>query len=139
MKTAFLIRDYVGRDCVMGTLYIDGHVFQTLEPPWKDNKRNVSCIPSEVYRCGFMSRSSSGKYRNVYHIKEVEGRSGILIHNGNIVKHTKGCLLLGNRRGWLNRSRAVLSSRSAMNKFARILKNQSFNLMVFGGQECSQK
>jgi len=139
LKTAFLIRDYVGKDCVMGTLYIDGHVFQTLEPPWKDNRRNVSCIPSDVYYCRFMSRSSSGKYRNVYHVREVDGRSGILIHNGNIVTHTKGCLLLGTRRGRISRKMAVLNSRTAMNQFARVLGKQSFNLMVLGSQECSQK
>jgi hypothetical protein len=139
VKTAFLIRDYVGKDCVMGTLYLDGEVFQTLEPPWKDNARNVSCIPSEVYQCDFMPRSSSGKYRNVYHVKRVQGRSGILIHNGNVVNHTKGCLILGTKRGQLYNQKAVLNSRTAMNKLARILKKQPFNLLILGGQECSQK
>lgn len=139
MKTAFLIRDYVGKDCVMGTLYIDGHIFQTLEPPWKDNRRNVSCIPAEVYNCRYMARSSSGKYRNVYHVKAVTGRSGILIHNGNLVNHTRGCLLLGTRRGKISRQKAVLNSRTAMNQFVRVLGKESFNLLVLGEQECSQR
>jgi hypothetical protein len=139
MKTGFLIRDYVGRDCVLGTLYIDGQIFSTLEPPWRDNQRNISCIPSEVYQCRFMRRSSSGKYRNVYHIQRVQGRSGILIHNGNVVDHTKGCLILGTRRGFLYGQRAVLNSRTAMNRLARILNNNDFNLMILGGQVCSTK
>ena len=134
MKTAYLIRDYAGIDCTMGILLFEGEVFQTLEPPWKMNARNVSCIPSDGYRCTFMARSSSGKYRNVYHVQRVGGRSGILIHNGNVARHTLGCILLGTRRGWLNRQRAVLNSRSAMRKFVRLAGKEEIEIVIIGEQ-----
>lgn len=139
MKTAFLVRDYVGRDCVMGRLIVDGKAFETLERPWVNNTRNKSCIPSDTYPCYFMPRSASGKYRNVYHVKGVLGRSGILVHNGNIVRHTKGCLLVGKRRGWLSKRRAVLNSKSAMRELVKTIGKEPFNLMIMGNQQCSMK
>jgi len=134
LKTAYLIRDYAGIDCTMGILLFEGEVFQTLEPPWKMNARNVSCIPSGSYRCEFMARSASGKYRNVYHVQRVGGRSGILAHNGNVARHTLGCILLGTRRGWLNRQRAVLNSRSAMRKFVKLANKEDIEIVIIGEQ-----
>lgn len=139
MKIGFLIRDYVGPDCVMGALHIDGHTFYTLEPPWLNNKRNISCIPSGVYECEYMRRSSSGKYRQVYWLQDVFERSGILIHNGNLVNHTKGCLILGNRRGRIGGKKAVLSSRLAMRRLNHVLGGKPFKLMILGNQECSRQ
>jgi hypothetical protein len=98
----------------LGLLVTGAGIFYTMEPPWKDNKRNESCIPPGEYEFSFMPKSSSGRYRNCYHIKGVPGRSEILIHTGNTSANTKGCILPGKRKGWLSGARAVLNSKSAL-------------------------
>jgi hypothetical protein len=66
----------------------------TLENPWLDNLPNISCIPAGEYICEL---DVSPKYGTVFHVRNVEGRSHILIHWGNYVKDTQGCILLGDR------------------------------------------
>ena len=83
----------------------------SLEPPWLNNRRNVSCIPDGTYRC---LRHQSDKYGSVWALQGVPRRSGILIHAGNVVDDTQGCILLGARIGWLHGSRAVLDSQKAI-------------------------
>ena len=43
----------------------------SLENPWLENKREVSCIPKGLY---IVSTYSSEKYPGVYEVKEVDGR-----------------------------------------------------------------
>ena len=64
----------------------------SLELPDLNNKPYFSCIPTGDYVCKI---ERSPKYGPVFHIKDVPGRSHILIHPGNYNKNTKGCLLLG--------------------------------------------
>lgn len=104
----------IGDICTFGFLVADETVFNTLELPWRDNKRNQSCIPPGEYECDYMRRSASGKYKGCFHVKNVPGRSQILIHNGNLPAHTKGCILIGRRRGSLAGHPAVLNSISAL-------------------------
>ena len=111
-----------------GALVINGYTVYVLERPWLDNKRNKSCIPSGKYICKFLPRSGSGKYRNVYHVVPVDNRSGILIHQGNLVIHSLGCLIIGSRIGTLSGKRAVLSSRQALRELNKITQNNDFNL-----------
>jgi len=132
--TCYLIRDDINSECVRGSFIVAGEIFSVLEPPWKNNASNISCIPSGEYVCNFMRRSSSGKYRNVYHIREVGGRFGILIHNGNIVTHTRGCLIIGKRKGWLARRRAVLNSKTALGELVDITGEMPFKLIITGNQ-----
>lgn len=66
---------------------------KTLELPWKDNKRQVSCIPKGEYEVVFRDK---GKFRRHYHVKNVPGRTWILIHTGNYHSQILGCILVGN-------------------------------------------
>lgn len=130
MDTVYLIRLKVFRLCTIGIIIARGNRYYSLELPWRQNKRNRSCIPSGSYECHHLARSSSGKYQNVYHLRNVKGRSGILIHNGNLPSHTKGCILLGMREGFLGGMKAVLNSKSAMSDFVRIMNKEPFTLRV---------
>ena len=134
MKDVYLFRDVASAHCVQGRLFVDGKEMATIERPWRYNKRNESCIPSGVYLCEYMARSASGKYKDVWHVRNVKNRSGILIHNGNLASHSKGCIILGLKRGKLAGLPAVLSSRLAKNKLNRLLGKQSFNLHIIGSQ-----
>lgn len=92
---AILIRNYK-EDRTTGTMYLIGRhttiKLQTLELPDKDNKRNISCIPKGRY---IVSRHKSPKHGECYHVKNVRDRSMILIHKGNFIEDTQGCILVG--------------------------------------------
>ena len=79
---------------LFGVTNMSSVVFQcdTLELPWRDNKKNISCIPTGVYK---VKKRYSEKHKNHLHITGVTGRSYILIHSGNYNTHTLGCVLVG--------------------------------------------
>lgn len=64
----------------------------TLELAYKDNKKQISCIPKGTYRAVIMKSETFGE---VVILKGVINRQGILIHTGNYSKDTKGCILVG--------------------------------------------
>lgn len=66
----------------------------TLEPPWKDNAPNASCIPVGVYRC---DPFPSPKFGLTWKLRGVPDRSDIVLHWGSYVHDTRGCPLLGCR------------------------------------------
>ena len=65
----------------------------TIELPWRDNKRRVSCIPEGEYDVVPWNSPSKG---HVFKVKDVPGRSDILIHVANFVYGQKidllGCI-----------------------------------------------
>lgn len=134
MRLAVLFRDEVRRDVIRGTMSTGENTFHILERPWLNNQRNISCIPAGEYIATFMPRSASGKYKRVFHVQAVSGRSGILIHNGNVVSHTRGCLIIGSRRGTLAGKPAVLNSRTALSDLVDEMQEESFKLIVVGNQ-----
>ena len=136
MKKAYLIRDEIRNDCIRGLLVGGGEIFHTLENPWQKNKANVSCICSGEYLAQYLERSSSGKYRDVYWLQGVPDRTGILIHSGNTAAHTKGCILIGKRRGQLASKPAILNSRTALGEFVDLMERETFKIIVIGGQQC---
>lgn len=135
MQPAYLIRDDVSAECIRGVLYVKDETFHVLERPWLNNTKNISCIASGTYNCTFLPTSASGKYKNIYWLTNVENRSGILIHNGNTVNHSKGCLIIGKRRGMLAGKRAVLNSKSALYELAQLMEQQPFNIYILGAQK----
>ena len=79
-------------------------VCKTMELPWKDNRRSISCIPEGRYLVNKMppipqDDPSGRKPRNYGHFRfpAVAGRSGILIHRITYVKDLQGCIGVGNR------------------------------------------
>lgn len=64
----------------------------TLELPWRDNNHDTSCIPVGRYRC---TKYSGSRFRDVFAVRDVPGRSGVLIHSGNSLNDTRGCILVG--------------------------------------------
>ena len=116
----FLVRTKYAADHVSGVLYVGGKIFHTIERAWLDNQQNISCIPLGEYQCAQLPRSGSGKYRDVYHVQNVPGRGGILIHNGNLASDSKGCIILGKKAGVLSGKPAVLNSKSALKLLNKI-------------------
>ena len=108
----------------------EGFICYVMEPPWRDNRSNVSCIPIGDYDVDYLPKSASGKYRDVYHVKNVKDRSGILIHKGNTVNDTLGCILPGARVGSLSGQQAVLGSAQAMRSIHKLTGRKAFKLHV---------
>lgn len=136
MKSAYLIRNDITPECVRSILYAESEIFHILERPWRSNESNVSCICAGSYTAEFLERSSSGKYRNIFWLRNVPGRSGILIHNGNTVNHSKGCLIIGKRKGTLGSRRAVFNSKTALHEFVELMERETFTLNIYGSQQC---
>ena len=86
---------------------------QTLERPWIFNERKVSCIPTGTY---LVKRHDSPKFGQCLKVQDVKGRSDILIHSGNVVNDTLGCILVGLSAGSAddNNTAMIYNSRKAM-------------------------
>ena len=77
-----LLRDTYTEKSTIGELFLNGESFcDTLELPWRDNQRSVSCIPEGIYkaRLRLPRESATRKY----------------VHIGNTAKDTRGCILVG--------------------------------------------
>ena len=62
----------------------------TIELPWLDNARTISCIPEGVYP---LKTRYSEKFKHHLHVENVKGRSLILLHPANNAqKELKGCI-----------------------------------------------
>ena len=64
----------------------------TLELPWLENKKAISCIPTGDY---LMVWGWSPRFKKNFWRIGVAGRTGILIHKGNFLRDTSGCILVG--------------------------------------------
>lgn len=116
-----IVRLEEAEDGSFGSLLIEGHVFcVSLEPPDKDNQKNISNIPPGKYIC---KRINSPKYGETFEITRVPNRSHVLFHSGNIVKHTKGCILLARKWGVLKGNRAILNSGKTFKHFMWMMRN----------------
>jgi len=91
----------------------------TLELPWRNNARRVSCIPAGVYKLDIFYHSPI--YGVVPLVENVPGRDGILLHAGNLPEDTKGCIIVGSRFGLLDHQDAVLRSKLMFEDVQRIL------------------
>ena len=92
-----IIRDTFSDKSTIGELFINGERFcDTLENPWINNKKNVSCIPKGEYkvRLRLARESATRDYLHLL-VEDVENRSYILFHIGNTPKDTSGCILVG--------------------------------------------
>jgi len=92
-----IIRDTFTDKSTIGELFLNGERFcDTLELPYKDNQRSISCIPAGQYKVRLRYPRESGT-RNYLHllVQEVKDRSYILFHRGNTAKDTRGCILVG--------------------------------------------
>jgi len=111
----------------LGTLTLNGkELCKTLELPWKDNADMISCIPVGTYEC---KPWDSAKFPNVWEITNVPNREAILIHSGNTMKDTHGCVLVGQGYGSFNGMSGVVNSRKALENLRGTLPH-NFTLTV---------
>lgn len=114
-------------DCVQTNKLI----CNTMELPWLDNQPNISCIPAGIYR---LKMVNSPKYGPCYKVFDVENRTDILIHKGNTINDTRGCILPVSTFGVLETLKgnlfAGLSSRNAYIKLMHLLGGENHTIEI---------
>lgn len=112
-------RIFLGDKYTIGKLYVDGvYLCDTLEQPVRDIEFG-SAVKYGTYQVNCVW---SPKFRRYMLRVEVPHRCGILIHAGNSVNDTTGCILLGENKvvGRLLNSR----------KYVEILRNKVIEAMT---------
>jgi len=118
MKTMIIciIRKYMKENYTIGSLSINGQVIcDTLEPhciDWSKEKKvaGKTAIPTGTYE---LEMKYSPKFeRKMPYLKNVPNFTGIMIHTGNTVKNTQGCIIVG----YNTLKGVVLKSRTAFEK-----------------------
>ena len=92
-----LLRDTFTDESTIGELFLNGERFcDTLELPYRDNQKSISCIPTGEYKVRLrLPRESATRHYIHLLVKDVKDRSHILFHRGNTAKDTRGCILVG--------------------------------------------
>lgn len=115
-------RKYKKEDYTIGSLFINGQwICNTLEPRDRGLKQSMTRLEITIAKVFRETAIPCGSYRVVAglstkfrarrpYVMDVPGFSGIMIHEGNTVRDTTGCILVGKNtvRGRLTESRQCL-------------------------------
>ena len=91
--------------------------WDTLELPWLNNQRRISCIPLGIYKA---RKHKSPKFGRTLWVQDVPNRSEILVHSGNYHTQILGCILIGkdlkdiNKDGYLDVTRSRVAIKELM-------------------------
>ena len=88
-----IVREIMDQRGVQGALRCGAFSCFTLERPWLNNQRRVSCIPAGTYKGRVLPSPRFGI--DLPELLDVPGRDQILIHPGNTIDDTEGCILIG--------------------------------------------
>ena len=95
----------------------DRFICYTIELPWRNNDRNISCIPEGKY---FIKQRYSAKFKDHFEIVGVDRRTLILFHPANnALKELNGCIAPVSK---LSGAGVGLLSKIAFEKLRRVIK-----------------
>jgi len=106
---------------------------KTLELPWKNNQRSISCYPKGTYRVKKIKRPDG---RWAFAVLDVPDRTAILFHAGTyaatVHPDTEGCTLVGFRYDDVNDDGEVdiVDSRKALDVLLKLMPDTEFLLHV---------
>lgn len=115
----------------LSVMLINGRpYFVTLEPPWRNNQTNVSCIPPTppgvVYHA--VKMFSNHFQKTLFVLNDVPDRDVIEFHIGNRAIDTHGCVLLGMEFD-VNEV-AIVNSKVAFDHFMSMMPPDGFTFTV---------
>ena len=132
MREAKLVRVSDDGHQTLGTLSVNfsDFVCKTLELPYKNNAKRVSCIPKGTYECKWSFSNHMEKFH--YEVTMVPGRSGIRLHSANYAEQLLGCIALGESIKDLNGDKVgdLYHSGATMNVFEELMDRETFNLII---------
>jgi hypothetical protein len=106
-------------------------------PPYRsDNAKDKSCPPAGRYKMTLRKSDRLGVDR--WHIEDVPGHDGILIHKGNFAgdtdlglkSDTEGCLLVGNAIGELAGQKCLINSKDAFDRLMADLEGDTCHIVI---------
>lgn len=117
------INRWYHKDCTLGRLYVGGFQCFTLELPWLENQRSISCIPRGTYKA---FKRQSPKNGAVIEFENVPQRSNIQIHAGNYTRQIEGCILVGSSIAFLDSDTIpdVANSKATLDKLLALLPDK---------------
>jgi hypothetical protein len=114
----------------LGKMHIEGSDFKcaTMELPYKDNQRRISCIPKGRYT---VVKRYSPKYGNHFHITNVPNRDWVLIHSANYSRQLLGCIGVGEKHVDIDNDglKDIVNSKVTLAKLNEILPKE-FTLII---------
>jgi hypothetical protein len=132
MRALTLRRILTANGACMGVLSGLPYTVYTLEEAPRGNKTGISCIPAGTYACtphGW-ELNSPVKKKQVWELKDVPDRTGILIHIGNTTKDTEGCILVGMAMTVTQVLSAVADSTIAINHMRKEIGAKAFTITI---------
>lgn len=137
MIQAVLVRYSTGDQGTVGKLLspaVDLEVWM-MELPNRQNRTGLSRIPAGEYQC---VPYNSPKFGRVWMVKNVPGRSAVLIHKGNLAgditkgwkTHSRGCLLPAWVMGKIGKQQAGLNSTRAFTEMKTKIGENPFTLKI---------
>jgi hypothetical protein len=102
----------------------------TLELPWLNNQKNISCIPTGEYIVKWVHTLKFPL--GVYQIQSVPNRDGIDLHSGTFYTDIAGCLILGSLPKDINNDGQLdlQNSRLIVKAFEKFMNKRSFKLII---------
>jgi hypothetical protein len=139
-RAAVVQRQESGDQGTFGTITcVNGPRFFSGELPWRDNRRNESCVKPGTYVCRYILSPHLKKF--TYHLFGVPGRDGVLLHSANLMgdrakgfkAQLLGCVAAGERIGYMDRQKAILMSAPAVRAIETFFERQPFELEIRDG------
>lgn len=139
LADVYLLRDPSTIEGTLGWIVAPGFICRCIEPPWKENRPNISCIPVGEYLVEWVR---SPKYGRVYSVQEVPGRTVIRQHPGNwagdvskgLRTNSLGCQLFGAYAASIYGQMAVAQSRKTHRRFADHMGRKPYRLIIKQGR-----
>lgn len=129
MNDRLIIDRLYQEDCTLGVVRFGDFRCFSLENPWIDNEKIISCIPSGLYEC---EKYYSEKYScECFRVLNVVGRTDISGHYGNYTVDTNGCLLFGDSIADINNDESpdVTNSKRTLSALIAVLPDK-FQLLI---------
>jgi len=102
-------------DSTLGRFNLNGFHGFSLELPWDNNTKDISCIEEGEYPYFLRTNSKNGI---VLELRNVEDRTNIQVHSGNYTRQILGCILVGDGIKHLDKDNIpdVTNSRNTLRK-----------------------
>lgn len=130
MRRIVLTRTELAKSHTRGVLEVDSEApFAVLERPWLNNQHDISCIPAGLYT---LIQFNHEKWGVTWYFKHVPDRSEVMLHWGNLVKHSRGCPIIGGIYAMQSAVPMLLApAEKAFNRFrAACLKERQMELLI---------
>lgn len=120
-----------------GILSISSQQFASVEQAWRDNVREISCVPLGVYK---LVKYASEKYGNTWALENEDlgvavyqkgaMRYACLLHHGNWPRNFKGCIGFGEKIAYISGRLGVTNSDSTVNKVLEMLSHEEEHTLI---------